>query len=101
MQETRVILSLIYRDYICLPEKRKELIEIDKEQLRREEEILREKYAINFEDRKQRIKEDNIPESDTSENNVQKNNMYMTETKEEKWYKIIINKFLSFFKKRK
>lgn len=100
MQETRVILSLIYRDYICLPEERKELIEIDKEQLRREEETLREKYAINFEDRKQKIKEDNIQESDTSENNVQKNNMYMTKIKEEKWYKKIINKILIFFRIR-
>lgn len=95
-----MILALIYRDYICTPEKRRELLEIDQEELKKEEEILREKYAINFEDRKQKIKENQIQESDIIENNTQKNNMYMTELKEEKWYKKIINKILSFFKLR-
>lgn len=94
------MLALIYRDYICTPEKRNKLLEIDQEELKKEEEILREKYAINFEDRKQRIKENSIQENDIIENNTQKNNMYMTDLKEEKWYKKIINKILSFFKIR-
>lgn len=59
LQETRVILSLIYRDYVCLPEKRKELLEIEQEELKKEEERLKEKYAINFEARKKEINENN------------------------------------------
>lgn len=95
-----MILALIYRDYICTPEKRRKLLEIDQEELKREEKILREKYAINFEDRKQKIKENQIQESDIIENNTQKNNTYMTELKKKKWYKNIINKILGFFKLR-
>ena len=41
---TRVILSLIYRDYLCSEEERKELIEKDREELKQAEEKLREKY---------------------------------------------------------
>lgn len=85
---------------MCTPEKRMKLLKIDQEELKKEEEILREKYAINFEDRKQKIKENSIQENDIIENNTQKNNMYMTELKKEKWYKKIINKILNFFKIR-
>lgn len=76
---------------MCTPEKRMELLQIDKEELNREEEILREKYAINFDERKRKIKEDSI-------DNKRTENMYMTEIKQEKWYKKIINKILKFFK---
>lgn len=68
-----------------------ELLQIDKEELNREEEILREKYEINFDERKQRIKENSL-------DNKKVENVYMTEIKEEKWYKKIINKILKFFK---
>ncbi len=33
LHETRIILSLIYRDYLCSPEKRKELMEADRKEL--------------------------------------------------------------------
>lgn len=88
------MLALIYRDYICTPERRNKLLEIDQEELKRQEEVLQEKYEIHFKDRKQRIKENNIEE------NTKKENVYMTDIKEEKWYKKIINKILSFFKIR-
>ena len=71
-----------------MPEKRKELIEIDKEVLRKEAELFREKYEINFEARNQKIQT----------NNNQQNNMYIAEIKKEKWYKRAINKILKFFK---
>lgn len=80
-----------------MPEKRIELAETDKEKLSKEEELLREKYDINFEARKKKIAESTIQESYSIENNTQKNSVYMTEIKEEKWYKKIINKILCFF----
>lgn len=87
-------MSLIYRDYLCLPEKRKELIEIDREILQREEEILREKYTINFEARKNKINENNnLENTNTKEKQI-------SEYKEP-IFKRIINKILEFlhFKK--
>ena len=44
MQETRIILSLIYRDYLCDEKKRKELIIDDENELNKIENELREKY---------------------------------------------------------
>lgn len=82
-------MSLIYRDYLCLPEKRKELIEIDREILQKEEEILREKYSINFESRKNKINENNNPE------NTIKKEVQIIEYKES-IFKRIINKILKF-----
>jgi len=54
LKDTRIILSLIYRDYICSKEKRQELIERDKIELKEYEESLNEKYDIEniFENRK-------------------------------------------------
>lgn len=43
-RETRIILSLIYRDYICDKESRKRLLLKDEAELKQAEVILREKY---------------------------------------------------------
>lgn len=76
---------------MCTPEKRLELLKKDDETLKKEEEILKEKYTIDFNNRNQRIKNNNIEE-------IKEKNLYLTEKKEEKWYKKIINKILKFFK---
>ena len=47
MKETRALLAIIYRDYLCSSEKRKELIYKDKEEFNRMEEEKREKYNPN------------------------------------------------------
>lgn len=44
---TRVILSIIYRDYLCDDEKKKELMQNDSIELRKIEEELRGKYNID------------------------------------------------------
>ena len=44
LKDTKIILSIIYRDYLCSEEKKKELIEKDKADLVRYEKELREKY---------------------------------------------------------
>lgn len=41
---TKVVLSLIYRDYLCTEEQRKQIIKKDEEELRSIREELREKY---------------------------------------------------------
>ena len=44
LHETRVILSLIYRDYLCSPKEREKLIEQDELELKQHEEQLQEKF---------------------------------------------------------
>ena len=53
LRDTRIILSLIYRDYICSEEKRQELIEKDRIEIKEYEEKQKEKYDVNniFENR--------------------------------------------------
>ena len=87
LYETRVILSLIYQNYICTLEKKKQLIERDKEELKKEEQILHEKYKIDFQKRNDKIQN----------SSHQQNNKYMVKVLEEKWYKRIINKILQIF----
>ena len=82
LRETRVILSLIYRDYLCTDEQRKEIILNDKEELN-------EKYEINFE----KIKNKRKKTYDTTE--IEDKQLVRVE---EKWYKRIFNKILSIFK---
>lgn len=82
LRETRVILSLIYRDYLCTDEQRKEIILNDKEELN-------EKYEINFE----KIKNKRKKTYDTTE--IEDKQLVRIE---EKWYKRIFNKILSIFK---
>lgn len=51
---TRIILSVIYRDYLCSKEKRDKLINNDKIELKNKKEILNEKYSVDniFKNRK-------------------------------------------------
>ena len=48
LKETRVILSLIYRNYICSEEEREKLFLEDKEVQKRHKEELNKIYAVNF-----------------------------------------------------
>ena len=93
LHETKTILSLIYRDYICTPEERKMLIEKDKIKIEKEEELLKQKYNIDFKKIKENKEYCNL-------NNPEKSsNVSLVEIKKEKWYVKIINKILDFFKK--
>ena len=60
LKESKVILSLIYRDFLCSKEKKEKLLQLDLEEIRREEKILSEKYEIDFEKRKKEEIEENI-----------------------------------------
>ena len=84
---TRIILSLIYRDYFCTNEKKEQLINSDKIKLQRQREIL-----------------DKMSNTDISKKNylnetIQEENVSMIVYKESLFSKII-NKILKIFRKK-
>ena len=90
LHETRVILSLIYRDYICTAEKRNSLIKSDKEDLERIENELREKYnPDNLFKKKKDTEDTNIPKEENAIIEVKKGNIFRR----------ILNKIKAFFRK--
>lgn len=99
LQDTRVILALIYRDYFCSPDKKQQLITEDKEEIRKAEEILKEKNEIDFEKiNTQRLEK----KSEEYNENAQNFENQMICYPKESFIKRIINKilnFLHFFRK--
>lgn len=85
LEETLLILALIYRDYLISDEERKKLIESEQKQL----EILREKYNP-----------DNLFKNNKKEFNVSSVSMeqQLIEIKQEKWYKSFLKKILDLFR---
>ena len=77
--ETREILSLIYRDYLCSEDERKELIKINNQKL----EEINEEYDIQniFDKRKNKV---------STEDDINKETLPVV-INEEKWYKKIFN----------
>ena len=89
----QLILSLIYRDFLCSKEKKEKLLQLDLEEIRREEKILSEKYEIDFEKRKKEKIEKNI------EKTKEQDEKLPIKVEKEKWYKKIF-KFLKRLFKR-
>lgn len=89
-QDTKAILALIYRDYIVTKEERHKLIEKEQEEIKQEEENIREKYNPD----KLFKKKEDVESEDTI------NDMQLIEIKEESWYKKIWKKIVSFFGKK-
>ncbi len=88
-EETIIILSLIYRDFLCSKEEKEKLKMRDAQRIKEFEEELREKYSVNnlF---KNRQKEDE---------KVQQNNNSLLVIEEEKWYKRLFYIIKKIFKK--
>ena len=84
LQETREILAMIYRDYLCSDEEKKEIIEKNKMAI----DELQEQYDISkiFEQRKQK---DNMQEGENA----------LIATEKTSWYKRIIRILVGFFQK--
>ncbi len=84
--ETREILALIYRDYLCSEDERKELIRVNNQKL----EEINKKYDIQniFEQRKNKTSIDNENEE-----------MLPEIINEERWYKKIFNFIKKLFKR--
>lgn len=90
LEETRVLLSIVYRDYLASDEEKEQIIKIENEEYLQEEKIKQEKYDINalFEKRaSDKIKIQN-------EVLIEKNLIVV----EEKWYKKLLNKIRGFFR---
>ena len=98
LKESKVILSLVYRDYLCSKEKREELLALDLEEIRREEKILQEKYQIDFEIRKKE-KIQNEEELKDKEQEKQEEKNLPIEVEKEKWYMKIFNFIKKIFKR--
>ena len=85
LEETLLILALIYRDYLISEDERKLLIEDEEKQLKE----INDSYSVEnlFKNRKQETKESSI--------NIEQQLIVI---KEEKWYKRILIKILNIFK---
>lgn len=93
MLETKQIIALMYRDYICTKDEREKLIRQEKEKYKRIEKEKQEKYKIDFKKIAQRKTQKNIIEKVKT-----KEKSSLIERKEEKWYNNIIDKILKIFK---
>ena len=92
-EETKAILSLIYRDYFCDEEERQELIRQEKEEFLREEQKKRERY--NPDDLFKKEEKTTVQEDSTEQNN---NTNFLIEYQNLKWYQKIYHKILKIFK---
>ncbi len=94
--ETIVILGLIYRDFLCSREERRNLQEKDAKELKEFQEELdkkmREKYNPNDIFKKNKIDDEKIQNISKTDN--------VTIYKKEKWYKKILNMIKRIFNKR-
>lgn len=96
LHETKVLLSLIYRDYICDKKNKERLMQLDDEEIKRQEGILREKYKIDFD----KIKEQRETKVyNSKEDKMEEKSLVMI--KEERWYKKIIKNILELFTRKK
>lgn len=89
MEETKIILALIYRDFLCSEQEKKEIKLKDSQKLLEYEKELREKYNTDnlFKNKK---------ESDVEYESKDETSMIV---QEEKWYKKIFNIIKNLFKR--
>lgn len=83
-ETTQTLLALIYRDYLCNEEERKQLLIAENEELQKLEDENKKRYEINFEKRNQHP---NIENATTA----------LIEYKKESFIMKIINKIKKFF----
>ena len=83
-ETTEALLALIYRDYLCNDEERKELISAEKKEVQRLEEENKKRYEINFQKTIQQPSNENTTTA-------------LVEYKKETFITKIINKIKSFF----
>lgn len=88
MDETIVILALIYRDFLCSKEQRKKLQEQDAIELRKVEEQLSKKYSV-----------ENIFNSSYENKKIENQEETGLIVVQEKWYEKLFKMFKRIFKK--
>lgn len=89
MDESKIILSLIYRDFLCSNEEKEKMQIRDSEKLKEEEQQLREKYNPDniFKNRNMILSQEEQVAEETR----------MTIVQEEKWYQKIFNLIKGLF----
>lgn len=92
MEETRILLAILYRDYWASPEEKDEIIRNEKEELIRNDELLRKKYNPDdlFKNSQTNIKTNN---SETAESTD------MIVFQKEKWYIKVIDFIKGLFRR--
>lgn len=90
--ETVIILGLIYRDFLCLPEERKKLQEKDAKELQVAQQALEQEI-------RQKYNPDNIFKKNIEKQALQKEEKSLIVVQEEKWYKKIFELIKKFFNK--
>ena len=88
LEETQQILAVIYRDYLVSKEEREQLLRKESEEEKRIEQELREKYNP-----------DNLFKKKDKKTNENEKNTDLIKIEKIKWYRKIINKIMSIFKK--
>ena len=92
-EEAIIILSLIYRDFLCSKEEKEKLLYRDAQKIKEAEEELREKYNPDnlFKNKNIISANDTIPEN--------KESVALIKYEEDKWYKKIFNVIKKLFKR--
>lgn len=88
--ETKIILGIIYRDYLCDSPKRQELIKNENELLEQIEKERQEKYSVDNLFKNLKYAQNNNDETENKE---------IMEFKKENWLSKIWNKIINIFKK--
>lgn len=105
MEETRVLMSLIFRDFLCNDDLSEKLKEYDKNQVEKQLERYNNIFGTEEENGEEKI-DDKQEELDKERNNVSnevieepKQEVDLAVISEEKWYQKIWNKIKSLFYK--
>ena len=90
LEETRVMLSIIYRDFLASDEEKKQIIKSEKDDFLQEEKKKQEKYNVN-----------DILERKANDKIKIQNEFFIEKeliVTQEKWYKRLLNKIKNFFR---
>ena len=90
LEETRIMLSIVYRDFLASDEEKKQIIKSEKEELLQDEKIRQEKCNVN--DIFEKINADKIK---TKNEDLTEKVLIVTQ---EKWYKKILKKIRDIFR---
>ena len=70
-ENTKLLLAIIYRDYLCSESTREEIIEEEKNEIEEIEKVLNETYALRFEEKKiNQVAKDKIALTSSKKDNI-------------------------------
>ena len=102
--DTKNLMAIIYRNYFCTPEEKKEYNDLLIQNQQKYDQELSEKYSYDnlFKNRKngEQFEQNSVYQGPIEQETIKQNNMQMIEYKEN-IFKKIFNKIKSFFTRRK